>query len=104
MTPEARTKTRVRRVLDIHKVYHFMPTGAGFGRSGLPDIVACVNGRFLGIECKAGKGKTTALQEREMARIDAAGGTAMVIYDTEEDYAKLTAGLLHMLHMLQIPR
>ena len=101
MTPEAKTKQRVRRVLDLHKVYHFTPTGAGYGRAGIPDIVACVNGRFLAIECKAGRGKTTALQDRELQRIRDAGGTAMVIYDTEDDYARLLAGLQHM---LQIPR
>jgi hypothetical protein len=45
----------------------------------VPDIVACVAGIFLGIECKAGRGKTTALQMRELHRIAAAGGVGVVV-------------------------
>lgn len=79
MTPEAKVKTQVKRILDDNHVYYFMPPGMGLGRGGIPDIIACVNGHFLGIECKAGKGKTTALQDRELAAIQAAGGTAAII-------------------------
>ena len=76
--PEAQVKAGVRKILDEEKVWYFMPTGAGYGRAGIPDIVACVNGHFLAIECKAGKGKTTALQEREIQRIQDAGGLVVV--------------------------
>ena len=85
MTPEAKVKNAVRKILDEANVYYFMPPGAGYGRAGIPDIVACVNGYFLAIECKAGKGKTTALQDRELETIRMAGGQASVIYDTDED-------------------
>jgi hypothetical protein len=60
-------------------VYYFMPAMGNFGRAGIPDIVGCYNGHFVAIECKANKGKTTALQERELARIKDAGGVAYVI-------------------------
>jgi Holliday junction resolvase len=49
------------------------------GRSGVPDIICCVDGNFLAIECKAGKGKTTALQDVEIESIRRAGGTALVV-------------------------
>jgi hypothetical protein len=50
--------------------------------------VGCrTDGRFCGIECKAGKGKTTALQDRELARIQEAGGIALVI--NEDNIIKL---------------
>ena len=51
----------------------------GFGRSGVPDIICCIDGKFLGIECKAGSNKPTALQEKEMQAIRDAGGRAVVI-------------------------
>jgi Archaeal holliday junction resolvase (hjc) len=89
MTPEAKTKKKVRALLDEVMVYHFNPFGGGYGRAGIPDIIACVNGYFLAIECKAGKGKTTALQDRELENIRAAGGVTLVIYDTEEDISRL---------------
>ena len=80
--PEAKTKLAVRKMLDSYGAYHFMPAMGSCGRSGIPDIVGCLRGQFLGIECKAGKGKTTALLDRELAAIKAAGGTALIINET----------------------
>jgi hypothetical protein len=85
MTPEAKVKARVRKVLDEHKVYHFMPATGGYGRAGVPDIIACFNGQFIAIETKAGKGKTTALQERELSRIAESGGVTFVINEDNLD-------------------
>ena len=78
-TPEGKVKAHVTKVLREAGVYYFFPATHGFGRSGVPDIVACVNGWFLAIECKAGKNKPTALQEAEMLKIRTAGGTTLVI-------------------------
>lgn len=79
-TPESKVKAGVRKVLEGLSFYYFMPPANGFGRAGIPDIVGCrTDGRFFGIECKAGKGKTTALQDRELNRIQQAGGIALVI-------------------------
>ena len=60
MTPEGKVKAKVRKKLDEAKAYYFMPATGGYGKSGVPDIVACVNGWFIGIECKAGINKPTA--------------------------------------------
>jgi len=100
MTPEAKTKKKTRAILDAEEVYHFNPFGGGYGRAGIPDIVGCVNGFFLAVECKAGKGKgkTTALQDRELESIRHAGGVALVIYDTEEDYMSLR-NTVHLLRL-----
>lgn len=80
-TPEGRVKTAVKKLLVMHGVYYFMPATHGYGRSGVPDIICCVNGRFLAIECKAGKERVTALQEREMALIVESGGDAVLVND-----------------------
>jgi len=77
-TPEGKAKAAVRKMLDRLCIYHFMPPGMGLGRSGIPDIIGCYQGRFIAIECKAGKGKTTALQERELQWIKDAGGFVFV--------------------------
>jgi Holliday junction resolvase len=87
-TPESKVKTHVKKALVELGFYYFMPPANGFGRAGIPDIVGCrTDGRFFGIECKAGKGKTTALQERELARIQEAGGIALVV--NEDNVTKL---------------
>jgi hypothetical protein len=39
--PEGKVKNAVRKLLDRHGVYHFMPPGMGLGRSGLPDSIGC---------------------------------------------------------------
>jgi Holliday junction resolvase len=79
MTPEAKVKKRIKETLDSMGAYFLQPIGTGFGSNGAPDIVACYKGFFIGIEAKAGKGKTTALQEFNLTRIRAMGGLALVI-------------------------
>ena len=77
-TPEGKVKDAVRKILNSMDVYHFMPPGNGFGRAGIPDIIGCMDGHFIAIECKAGKGTTTALQDRELNAILNAGGTTYI--------------------------
>jgi Holliday junction resolvase len=77
-TPEGKVKAAVRKILDKYGVYYFMPPGMGLGRAGIPDIIGCKNGHFIAIECKAGKGKVTALQERELVAICNAGGFTFI--------------------------
>jgi len=78
ITPEGKVKLGVKKILDDLRIYHFSPFMAGMGRAGVPDIIACFNGKFVAIECKAGQGKTTALQDRELDAICAAGGFVFV--------------------------
>jgi len=79
MTPEAKVKKKIVAVLKEHGAYYFYPVTGGFGRSGVPDIIVCHGGRFIGIECKAGKNKPTPLQEKNLQDIEVAGGIAMVV-------------------------
>lgn len=79
MTPEAKVKKEIVAVLKEHGAYYFYPVTGGFGRSGVPDIIVCHRGRFIGIECKAGKNKPTPLQEKNLQDIEVAGGIAMVV-------------------------
>jgi len=79
MTPEKKVKNKVVALLKQHNAYCFYPVAGGFGSAGIPDIIACYMGRFFAIECKAGKGKTTALQDKNIAQIKDAGGFAIVV-------------------------
>ncbi len=92
-TPEAKVKAKVVKALKDIGAYYFYPVTGGYGRSGVPDIVACVKGRFIGIECKAGKNKPTGLQLKNLSDISAAGGVALVIND-EADFDGLGNFLL----------
>ena len=79
MTPEKKVKTKVVAILKEFGAYYFYPVTGGYGASGVPDIVGCYMGKFFAIECKAGKGKTTALQEKNIAQIITQGGLAIVV-------------------------
>jgi Holliday junction resolvase len=87
-TPEKAVKAKVKNVLESEGVYYFMPPANGFGRSGVPDIVACVNGLFLAIECKAGTNKPTALQVREIESIRRNNGVAVVVNEANWDMVR----------------
>jgi hypothetical protein len=82
MTPEVKVKNKVKKILDSLSCYHFSPLSGGYGRSGVPDIIACYKGRFVAIECKAGKGKLTELQKYNIEQIQATGGLAIVINES----------------------
>ena len=94
MTPERKVKNKVAALLKAEGVYFFYPTTHGYGRSGVPDIICCVNGRFLAIECKAGGNQITALQDKEIKAIQKAGGVAMVVNETSLDGINETVQLL----------
>jgi Holliday junction resolvase len=84
-TPESKVKAAVTKLLKSYGAYYFYPATHGYGRSGVPDIVCCIKGKFLAIECKAGKGETTALQDREINAIRTAQGIAAVARETNLD-------------------
>jgi Holliday junction resolvase len=84
-TPEGKVKDKVVDILKSEGVYYFFPVTGGFGASGVPDIVACAEGRFLAIECKAGGGKLTTLQAHAIERIRMAGGCAVVVHEDNLD-------------------
>jgi pantoate kinase len=87
-TPESRVKAKIRAILKEHNVYYAMPIGTGYGNSGVPDFLCCVNGKFVAIEAKAGKGLATALQIKNLDQVHKAGGYACIINETNLDYLK----------------
>ena len=78
-TPESKVKKQVKKILDDLGAYHFSPMMDGYGRSGVPDIIACYKGRFIAIECKSGDNKPTLLQLRNIDDIKRNQGLAIVI-------------------------
>ena len=85
MTPEAKVKKKVRETLKTLGAYYAIPVTGGYGVSGAPDFLVCWKGLFFGIECKAGKNTTTALQDKNINAIREAGGKAIVINEDNVD-------------------
>lgn len=78
-TPESLVKKKIHAILKAHRAYAVNYIGGISANNGTPDILACLNGRFIAIEAKAGKNKPTDLQTLNLKRIDEAGGLALVI-------------------------
>jgi hypothetical protein len=78
-TPEGKVKRKVKEELASLGAYYVMPLTGGFGNSGIPDILCCFNGWFIGIECKANGGKVTRLQQTHLDEIEMRGGISLVV-------------------------
>ena len=63
--------------------------GGMYGTAGIPDIIACIGGKFYGFEVKTERGKPTALQTATMRKIKAAGGIAVVVRSVDDVKAVL---------------
>ena len=63
--------------------------GGMYGTAGIPDIIACVKGKFYAFEVKTEIGKTTALQEATIRKIINCGGYACVVRSVDEAKAIL---------------
>jgi len=53
-------------------------------RAGVPDILACLDGKFIAIEGKTATGVVSRLQEAHLRQIKAAGGVAVVAKSVDE--------------------
>ena len=82
MTPEAKVKAKIHAALKAQGAYAVNYIGGLHANNGTPDILACLDGRFIGIEAKAGSNKPTELQLHNLRRIEEAGGHALVINET----------------------
>lgn len=83
ITPEGKVKEEIKKVLEFHCAYWFMPRGSTFGTAGVPDFVGCINGRFFAVEAKSATGKLTALQKQQLAKIEDKGGKVFVVRDSD---------------------
>ena len=81
-TPEAKIKANIKKILQLHGIYYAMPMGTGYGNSGVPDFLCCLNGKFLAIEAKANGGLITALQQKNLGNIQEAGGLWWIVNET----------------------
>ena len=102
MTPEAKVKRVITNQLKALGAYYFYPATGGYGRSGVPDIVGCYKGRFFGIECKGGKNKPTALQQKNLDDIASTEGIALLINEANMRDVTQLLGAASNQHQLEL--
>jgi uncharacterized membrane protein YjjP (DUF1212 family) len=92
MTPEGKVKAQVKAVIAQTDAWHVMTVPQGMGRRGIPDFLICHRGQLIAVETKAKGGTPTALQQRELNALGAAGAITLVV-DGEETLNDLRRAL-----------
>lgn len=81
MATEKNFENRIKGFLKEQGCYFIKYWGGGeFTKAGVPDILCCCNGFFIGIEVKAPRGKASALQIHNLKKIDESGGFGVLLY------------------------
>ena len=83
----------LRYLKTLPKCFAWKEHGGIYGTAGIPDIIACIDGRFYAFEVKTPEGKTTKLQEATIRKILACGGTVSVVRSVDEVRAVLSGSL-----------
>lgn len=81
---EKKVENKIKRYLDSLGAYYVKIHGSAYMPAGTPDILACVKGKFVGIEVKKPQGGiVTPLQKLKIQQINNAGGIAFVANSLE---------------------
>lgn len=82
----------LRYLKTVQNCFCWKEHGGMYGTAGVPDIIACINGRFYGFEVKTEDGKPTKLQLATIRKINDSGGVALVVRTVDEVKAVISNG------------
>ena len=89
MGSEKNFENRVKKFLKDEGCYFIKYWGGGeFTKAGVPDILCCCNGRFIGIEVKSATGRPSPLQIHNLKEINKSGGYAVLLYPNQFELFK----------------
>lgn len=76
--------------------------GGGYQKSGIPDLILCVNGIFISCELKASKGRPSDLQKMNTARVNQSNGIGIILYPNGfEDFKRIMKGVIECKYHIQ---
>lgn len=86
MKNEGQLTSQIKNYLASKGAYCEKIFGGGYQSSGIPDILCCYKGLFIGIEVKSptGKGRASDIQKLKVRRIRECGGIAFITDSLEE--------------------
>lgn len=79
MAEEKNFEMRVKRLLKDRGAWVLKTWSGGYQRAGVPDLLVCYKGRFIGIELKAERGRVSSLQQVELKHIRDSGGIVIIL-------------------------
>lgn len=83
-TLETPLRKKILKRLREEGGFWYHPAGNPMTMAGIPDLIGCMNGMFVGLEVKRPGNQATQLQAYTLERIKAAGGVAGVVHSVEE--------------------
>lgn len=96
MAAEKNFENKIKRYLKDNGSWFVKYFANRMTKSGIPDILACVNGYFVAIEVKASNGKPSELQVWNKDKIREAGGISLILYPEQfEDFKLLIDDLIN---------
>lgn len=72
MAAEAKLQRQLIKFLTEKNIYHFKTIASN--KAGIPDVVACIDGKFVTVEVKSDTGIQSRLQKYNQRRIEEEGG------------------------------
>lgn len=97
MAGEKLFENKVKRFLKQfpNRIWFTKIWGGGFQKSGIPDLICCVNGVFITVELKASNGHASELQKYNTNLINEAGGVGIILYpEGFENFKKIVLGVI----------
>lgn len=88
MAQEKQFENKVKGFLKEQGCWNLKTWSNGVQRSGVPDLLVCCNGRFVGVELKAQNGKPSALQIWNLRKIEESGGYGILLYPCDFELFK----------------
>lgn len=95
MASEKLFENKIKKFLKDEGCYFIKHFANSYTKSGIPDILACVNGHFVAIEVKGPSGKPSDLQLYNIREITKAGGIGVILYPDQFEVFK------HLVNHLQ---
>lgn len=92
--PEKKLQDKAIRYLRERGIYYLNLYGDGFSGKGKPDIIACINGRFVAFELKVGANDMQDDQRIHKLRIERSNGLHYSPY-TEDEFISIVEALLN---------
>lgn len=82
---EKQVENQIKKWLEQNNHWYFKVHGGAFQKTGVPDIIACVKGKFVAIEVKRSNGGIVSeLQKAQMQKIKSCGGVVGVARSLDE--------------------
>ena len=80
MAQESNFQTKIIKYLESIGAYVVKYNASGISKTGVPDLIACVNGTFVAIEVKSATVVASKLQEYNLNQIRKSGGVGLILY------------------------